>query len=136
MKVAFINSVINAAQNYIGTPYKWGGNDKNGIDCAGLVCQAFLSVGILLPRVASDQANIGEKVNIDELQAGDLVFFTNQQGSSTITHVGLVTNVDYSKDKVTMIHASSGPKGVMEDNVLAPWWEPLFVIATRPNAFL
>jgi hypothetical protein len=48
----------------------------------------------------------------------------------------MVTSTDYDKDIVSFIHASSSPKGVMEANALADWWQELYVGATRPDVFV
>ena len=59
-----INSVIGEARTYIGTPYQWGGNDKNGIDCSGLLVRSFESIGMKIPRTTSQQIDIGKKVSL------------------------------------------------------------------------
>lgn len=67
---------IDAALSWIGTPYKYGGNDPlRGIDCSGLTQQAFARAGIQLPRTTYDQVKLGAPVaSIDDAQPGDLVF--------------------------------------------------------------
>ncbi len=131
-----IEQAISKAREFLGTPYLWGGNTKQGIDCSGLMLQAFQAVGHPVPRVAGDQKQIGQHVEIDELVSGDLIFFTDKPGNTTITHVGMVTSTDYDNDVVNFIHASSSPKGVMEANALADWWQELYVGATRPEVFV
>jgi cell wall-associated NlpC family hydrolase len=136
MQAQKIQQVIAKAREFLGSPYLWGGNTKEGIDCSGLMLQAFQAIGHDVPRVAGDQQKIGKYVEIDELIAGDLIFFTNKAGNTQITHVGMVTSTDYDKDIVSFIHASSSPKGVMEANALADWWQELYVGATRPDVFV
>jgi len=54
-------AVASYSQNFIGTPYKWGGNDENnGIDCSGFVKKMYGSIGKELPRTAAEQANVGQ----------------------------------------------------------------------------
>ena len=57
-----INSIIGEERTYIGTPYLWGGNDKNGIDCSGLLVRSFESIGMKIPRTTSQQIDLGKKV--------------------------------------------------------------------------
>jgi cell wall-associated NlpC family hydrolase len=124
-----INEVVQTARSYLGTPYKYGGNSKSGIDCSGLTCQAYKSIGIQLPRTADDQGNYGKKVEMNELKPGDLVFFTDKKGNSKITHVGIVTEVS-GKNSVKFIHAST-KKGVTESELFSDYYKPLFVKAMR-----
>ncbi|MGD1839452.1 MAG: C40 family peptidase [Thermonemataceae bacterium] len=124
-----VKTVINTARKYSGTPYKWGGNTKKGIDCSGLTCQAYQAVGITLPRIAGDQMRMGKAVNASKVQPGDLVFFKASKNSSNkITHVGIVTDV--SDGQATFIHASTS-KGVMESPLYSNYWKPLIVRAVR-----
>ena len=79
--------VIDEAMKYLGTNYVWGGdNPKTGFDCSGLVQWAFAQVGIKLPRVAFQQAAAGQQVSASQAQAGDLVWFNenNQPGADHI----------------------------------------------------
>jgi cell wall-associated NlpC family hydrolase len=81
------SAAINFARSVIGTPYVWGGESAQGYDCSGLTQAAFKSAGVNLPRVAQDQYNATPKVDVKQLQAGDLVFFG--QSTSAISHVGI-----------------------------------------------
>jgi cell wall-associated NlpC family hydrolase len=128
-------TVISSALSFVGTPYQWGGTTKQGMDCSGLIITAFQTAGLKIPRVAGDQAKIGSVVEIDELMAGDLVFFTDKPGNTPITHVGLVVQPQYDKKSVIFVHASSGPKGVMQDQLLSKYWQSVFLYAVRPKYF-
>jgi hypothetical protein len=74
----------------MGIAYKWGGNTPDtGMDCSGFVRYVFKkSLGINLPRTAAEMAKVGKRVNINELQPGDLIFFKTM-GGSRISHIGM-----------------------------------------------
>ncbi|GAA2012245.1 transglycosylase TgdA [Catenulispora yoronensis] len=82
---------ISYAYNRLGTPYEWGGDGTDGLfDCSGLVQAAYTSVGITMPRTASEQWYTGPHVPTDQLQPGDLVFYaTNLKNPGSIHHVGI-----------------------------------------------
>ncbi|WP_445887844.1 C40 family peptidase [Clostridioides difficile] len=77
-------TVITEAKKHLGKPYKWGGNGPSNFDCSGLMVYCFKKVNVNLPRTSRQQATKGKKVEKNNLQAGDLVFFHNP-----ISHVGL-----------------------------------------------
>jgi peptidoglycan DL-endopeptidase CwlO len=69
------SSIISIAKQYLGTPYKFGGNDPNiGIDCSRFVQLVFSSVGVTLPRTTFLQYKQGKVVSINDLQPGDVIF--------------------------------------------------------------
>ena len=119
-KTNTVNSVIGKARTYIGTPYKWGGNDKKGIDCSGLLVRSFESVGMKLPRTTSQQIDLGKKVSLKKSKEGDLVFFAFGKSKRKVTHVGLVSNRKNNSD-IKFIHASSS-KGVIETQLIRDYY--------------
>jgi len=128
---AATDKVIKTAKSYLGTPYQYGGSSKRGTDCSGLACQAYKSIGVSLPRVAGDQADVGERISIDDLKSGDLVFFGAKKGSRKITHVGIVTNVK-SSHEILFIHASTS-KGVIESNLFSEYYHKIYIKSSRPD---
>ncbi len=100
-------------QDWKGTPYKLGGNSKNGIDCSGFVQITFKQkIGMNLPRTTSQLAKTGQKIGLKQLATGDLVFFIT--GFSK-RHVGIYI------DKGKFLHASTS-KGVMISSMDSPYW--------------
>lgn len=85
-------AIIAQAMKLVGVPYLWGGMSAKGVDCSGLVRICHIMNGILLPRNASQQVKCGERVELDNLQRGDLVFFgtpATDEKPMKITHVGI-----------------------------------------------
>lgn len=119
-----IERVISTAREYLGTPYKYAGNSKAGIDCSGLTCKAYENIGIQLPRSAEEQIKVGRKVSMKDIQQGDLVFFKPSKNASSITHVGIIAKVSATRKDVTFIHASTS-KGVIESQLFSTYWQPL-----------
>lgn len=68
-----VQKLIQIAKQYLGTPYRFGGTSKSGIDCSGFTMEVFKKIGVKLPRTASEQAHLG-KLAIN-LKPGDLLFF-------------------------------------------------------------
>jgi cell wall-associated NlpC family hydrolase len=71
---AAAQSAIRFALAQVGKPYKWGATGPNAYDCSGLVCAAFKSGGVTLPRTTYLQASVGKRVSKADLMPGDLVF--------------------------------------------------------------
>ncbi|OGU70143.1 MAG: glycoside hydrolase [Ignavibacteria bacterium RBG_16_34_14] len=100
-------NILKTARLFMGIPYLWGGTSVKGMDCSGFTKTVFYLNGVILPRDASQQANVGEAIDtedrLENLLPGDLLFF-GRKGSETkkekISHVAIyIGNGDY-------IHAS------------------------------
>ena len=124
-----VEKVISTARSFIGTPYKYGGTTRAGMDCSGLVIQSFKSIGVTLPRTSQEQSKMGIEVKTSEVKPGDLVFFTDKKGHKQITHVGIITVAENSKN-IKFIHSST-KLGVVENDLLVPYYETLIIKCTR-----
>ena len=89
-------NIIKTAKTFMGIPYLWGGTSAKGMDCSGFTKTVFFLNGIVLPRDASQQVNIGNPIDtkdkLENLIPGDLLFFGKKGDADTkqkITHVAI-----------------------------------------------
>ena len=117
------NAIIATGKKYIGVPYLWGGTSPGtGFDCSGYVQYVFAQNGISLPRVSGDQYKVGTSVDFNNLQPGDLVFFSFAK-NGIVDHDGIyVGNGQFIN--------SSSSKGVTIYD-LGPYWKSVYVGAKR-----
>jgi len=120
--------VITTALTFSGTRYKYGGTTKKGMDCSGLLYVAFLEHKVSLPRVSYQMANEGNRITLDQVTKGDLLFFKTSKKSKKINHVGLVVAV--VGDEIKFIHATTS-RGVIVSSLREGYWNYAFVKATR-----
>jgi cell wall-associated NlpC family hydrolase len=81
------SQIANYAVQFVGNPYVWGGTSlTNGADCSGFAQSVFAHFGISIPRTSRTQASGGSRVSLNNLEPGDLVFYTNK---GTINHVAI-----------------------------------------------
>jgi cell wall-associated NlpC family hydrolase len=86
---------LAAAESRLGMPYVWGGAGPRTFDCSGLVQWSMRQAGILMPRVAADQARTGPLIKLSDLRPGDLLFYhTDPTAPSYISHVAIYIGND------------------------------------------
>jgi cell wall-associated NlpC family hydrolase len=101
---AFVDQLISKASENIGTKYRSGGTTTDGFDCSGLMCYTFSSYDIKLPRSSVEMASYGSKIDAQNAQKGDLIFFKTR-GSGRINHVGMV--VEVLEGEIKFIHSAT-----------------------------
>ncbi|GAB6171493.1 C40 family peptidase [Paradesulfitobacterium aromaticivorans] len=103
-----VSSIIERALSLRGVPYLWGGTTPKGFDCSGFVQYVFAASGVKLPRTSFEQYKVGTPVARDQLQVGDVVFFsTYARGASDVRiYIGGGRTIGASSDGVA-IHSLS-----------------------------
>ena len=82
-------SLLGTINYYIGTPYKYGGESKSGMDCSAFVQAVYRdALKVSLPRTVAEQWEMGKSVSKDDLAFGDIVFFKTTS-SKTPSHSGI-----------------------------------------------
>jgi cell wall-associated NlpC family hydrolase len=85
-----LRTMLLAAVSRDGMPYIWGANGPGAFDCSGLVQWSFAQAGVVMPRVAADQARTGPAVPVSRLAPGDLLFYhTDPTAPNYISHVAI-----------------------------------------------
>jgi len=87
---AQVIAFLTAAESRLGLPYVWGGDGPDQFDCSGLVQWSLARAGVVMPRVAADQALTGPAVPLSQLAPGDLLFYhTDPTAPGYISHVAI-----------------------------------------------
>ena len=121
-KSSTLNKIYTEYKHWKGTPYKYGGISKGGVDCSGFVLQTYKKLfNINLPRSTKYQVQKGKRVYINQLRAGDLVFFKT---GWNVRHVGIYL------EKGKFAHASSS-KGVIISTMYTGYWKKNYWQARR-----
>lgn len=117
--------LVKEVTNWLGVPYKYGGNSKEGTDCSGFVQQVYGVVyKIKTARSANGIFEESTKVSKHQLKQGQLVFF--KINTENVGHVGIFLQESW------FIHASSS-KGVMVSSLETDYWKKYFVAGGKLN---
>ncbi len=111
--------IAEVALAQVGQPYRYGGNARDGFDCSGLTRFVHAQQAIVLPRTAALQYSASKRLQLDELVAGDLVFF--RMSSRNVDHVGIYVG------QGRFVHAPRAGSNVTIGILAEPWFSRHFV---------
>lgn len=118
--------IVKWAAQWVGTQYVWGGNSlSSGVDCSGLVQQIYKHFGIGVSRTTYSQIGEGKAVGMNELQAGDMVFFDTNPNTGGPDHVGLYMG------NGKMLHAPRPGKQVEVTDITNGYYQNIFMGGRR-----
>jgi len=114
------DEIVDTAQSFIGLPYQWGSCSLDApLDCSGLVMAVYQLNGMNVPRTSEDQYKSGMPVTKDQLEKGDLVFFTTSS-TGRVSHVGIYIGGDM------FIHAPGTGKTICADSLSGSYYRERF----------
>ena len=109
-------AMVDYASKFIGTRYRSGASGPSAFDCSGFTSYVYKNFGITLSRSSRTQYLEGEKVSINNVKPGDLLFFSSRgSGRGRVGHVAMVVSVDNEAGTCRFIHAST-KRGVVYQN--------------------
>jgi len=118
-----MEQVLAKAEEYLGTAYKFGNETSQRTDCSGFTQQVFSEFGIMLPRSAKEQSRYGKKIDVKDLQVGDLLFYRTYKKEPS--HVAIYAG------NGQIIHASYRAKQVQYDAFDKRYYRQRFLYAKR-----
>jgi len=126
----FAQQFVDYAKTFIGVPYRWGSmNPERGLDCSGFVNYVSQHFGMDVPRTAAQFSSLGQEINIEDAQTGDLILFKGSNAKSKkIGHMGIVVD---NGDHLEFIHSSSGHKKGVHISDLAGYYQQRLVKIIR-----
>ncbi|MGA1627480.1 MAG: C40 family peptidase, partial [Aquiluna sp.] len=95
-------NIMKATAEVVGTPYVFGGQTPNGIDCSGLVLFVYAQFGIELPHSVYQQARYAERVPIEEAVPGDIVVFNDYSHNGVYAGNGNFYHAPQPGDRVKL----------------------------------
>lgn len=119
------SEVVAMAKKYLGSRYVYGGSSPSGFDCSGFTMYIYKQFGVSLPHSATAQSSRGTKVAKENLQPGDIVFFTNYKTGKGIGHCGIYIGGGQ------FIHASTEKTGVITTSLNSGSHAKRYVTAVR-----
>ncbi|TGE31821.1 peptidoglycan endopeptidase [Desulfosporosinus sp. Sb-LF] len=117
------STIVDRALSLQGTPYVFGGTTRSGFDCSSFTKYVYASSGISLPRTSYAQFASGVAVGRDNLQPGDLVFFTTY--TTGASHVGIYMGGG------RFVHASNPSSGVTTSSLSDSFYSSRYLGARR-----
>jgi hypothetical protein len=116
-------AIVGTALSLRGVPYRNGGDTPEGFDCSGFTRYVYARHGLALPREVRDQFRLGKQVKPEDLEAGDLLFFTTIGPGAT--HVAIAIGGDQ------FVHAPSSAGVVRVERLSSRYWAARYLGARR-----
>jgi cell wall-associated NlpC family hydrolase len=117
--------VSGYAQNFVGINYKYAGRSpRTGFDCSGFTSYIMAEFDLKASASSSTQSTQGQRISLDEILPGDLIFFG---GRKHIQHVAMV--VECSADGIICVHSTSSRGVVVENISKSDYWRPKVLFA-------
>ena len=110
------------ALEQVGTPYRYGGSTPAGFDCSGLVHYSYNRAGVTVPRTTRQLWSVARTVERQDLQAGDLLFFSIE---GKMQHVGLYLGEE------RFVHAPQSGRRVSVESLDSPFYRSALLRAGR-----
>ena len=124
-QIPSVSDLLSFARKHLSIRYRSGGTTTKGFDCSGFTRFCFDKFGIALPHSSAAQGTVGEAVDADEAQPGDLILFKGHDaGGHRIGHVGMITEV--LGNQIKFIH-SAWSGGVRYDYLHASYYQRRFM---------
>jgi cell wall-associated NlpC family hydrolase len=127
---ASANDILTQATSLIGARYRSGSKGPNAFDCSGFTSYVYGLNNVIIGASSRDQYARNIPISREEMQPGDLVFFTSPHSGRQVGHVGIVVDVDPINDTFTFIHASS-KEGVKISNSTDGYYQKRYVGVRR-----
>ena len=121
------DGVVFYAKEYLGTPYRLGGNSSSGIDCSGLIHNAYKKQGLRVSRTVNLLRKEGKRISKSRAKPGDILFFRTSK-KRKLTHAGIV--VVTKRGEPLFIHASSS-RGVIVSSLREGYWNKAYAQTRR-----
>jgi cell wall-associated NlpC family hydrolase len=112
------------ALRQVGVPYLYGGSTTSGFDCSGLVQYAYRQAGKSVPRTTRQLWSATNTIRRDELEEGDLLFFSIE---GKMSHVGMYLG------REQFVHAPSSGRTVTIEQMKSPFYANALIRAGRPK---
>ncbi len=119
--------LLTFAESLVGTPYKWAGESKKGLDCSGFNLFVYKNAGVNLPHNAQMQSKLGKKISLENAKKGDLIFFGSKtKDGYRASHTGMIYKNDQSG--LGIIHCVSRGVTIDEDAMKNYWMERVLFV--------
>ena len=102
-----VDNLMKEAYKHIGARYRYGSKGPNAFDCSGFTSYVFKKSNMNIGASSREQYAKNTPIKREDLQPGDLVFFTSPRSRKGVGHVGIVIDYDPIENVFTFIHAST-----------------------------